>query len=302
MDILRTPDERFANLPDYPFAPHYTEISDPALRVHYVDEGPRDGPVILLMHGQPSWSYLYRFMIPGLAEAGCRVLAPDLIGFGKSDKPSDRDAYSYEQHVTWMTDWLSVIDPHDVTLFCQDWGGLIGLRLLAGDPDRFAGLVVSNTGLPIGQGKVPAAFKSWLEFSQTVPILPIGGILQGGSVRTLTDTEVAAYDAPFPDETYKAGARAFPKLVPITPEHPSVAENLAAWGVLSKFDRPVVTAFSDQDPITRGGEKPFQERMTGAKGQPHVTIESGGHFVQEDQPEALVQIILDTLKRADRIS
>lgn len=214
MDILRTPDARFEGLPDYPFVPHYKELGgEKPLRIHYVDEGPANGPVVLLMHGQPSWSYLYRLMIPKLTEAGCRVLAPDLIGFGKSDKPAHRDDYSYEKHVSWMQDWLHQMEISHITLFCQDWGGLIGLRLVATSPELFGAVIAANTGLPVGKGKVPNAFMKWLEFSQSVPVLPIGQILQGGTVRALSDTEVAAYDAPYPEEQFKAGAR-FPRPCP----------------------------------------------------------------------------------------
>ena len=293
MKVLRTPDARFADLPDFPYAPHYTEIGDAdgtRLRIHAIDEGPREGETVLLMHGEPSWSYLYRRMIKGLADAGHRVWAPDLIGFGKSDKPSEQADYTYERHVAWMSAWLDANDLRDITLFCQDWGGLIGLRLVASFPDRFARVVVGNTGLPTGSG-FSEGFNAWLNFSQTVPVLPIGFILDGGSTRTLSEAEKAAYEAPFPDETYKAGARRFPALVPITPEHASVAENLAAWKVLERFEKPFLTAFSDQDMVTKGGEAVFQARVPGAKGQPHTIIKGGGHFLQEDAPDELVGVI-----------
>lgn len=296
MRVLRTPDERFAGLPDYPFQPRYDSIADGSLRVHYLDEGPPDAPAVLMMHGQPSWSYLYRRMIPPVAGAGFRVLAPDLPGFGRSDKPADQDAYTYENHVAWMLEWLDRRALGDVVLFCQDWGGLIGLRLVAARPELFAGVVAGNTGLPEGRGMSPT-FATWLQFSQTVPELPVGGVLQGGTARTLSDAEVAAYDAPFPDESYKAGARAFPRLVPLTPEHASVAENKAAWEVLERFDRPFVTCFSDGDPITAGGERVFRERVPGARGQPHRTIRGGGHFLQEDAPEELAQAVLELRRR-----
>lgn len=291
MHVLRTPDERFATLPDYPFQPNYDTVGE-ALRVHYLDEGPLGAPAVLMMHGQPSWSYLYRRMIPPVVSAGYRVLAPDLVGFGRSDKPAEQSAYTYENHVAWMLEWLDRRDLSNVVLFCQDWGGLIGLRLVAARPDLFAGVVAGNTGLPEGRGMSPA-FQQWLDFSQNVPELPVGGVLQMGSGRTLTDAEVAAYDAPFPDETYKAGARAFPRLVPLTPEHASVAENKAAWAVLERFDKPFVTCFSDADPITSGGERVFQDRVPGARGQPHRTIAGGGHFLQEDAPEELAAIVVD---------
>ena len=299
MKILRTPDARFKGLTDYPFKPHWTEVpagDGKTLRIHAVDEGPRDAAPVLLMHGEPSWSYLYRQMIPGLAAAGHRVVAPDLVGFGKSDKPSEQDDYTYERHVAWMSAWLVANDLKGITLFCQDWGGLIGLRLVTAFPERFARLVIANTGLPVGTGRTDA-FQQWLDFSQSVPELPIGEIVSMGTKRGLSDVEKAAYLAPFPDETYKAGARRFPALVPITPEHASVAENKAAWKVLEAFEKPVLTAFSDGDPVSKGGERVFQERVPGAKGQPHVTIAGGGHFLQEDKPEELVTLIDNFIKK-----
>lgn len=296
MQVLRTADERFEGLADWPFAPHYATVNananakaGPALRLAYVDEGPRDASPVLLLHGEPSWSYLYRKIIPALVGRGHRVIAPDLIGFGRSDKPAERSDYTYERHVAWMSEWLTGLDLKAITLFCQDWGGLIGLRLVAAFPERFAALVIANTGLPVGTG-MTEGFKAWLNFSQSVPVMPIGFIVNGGTGRNLADEEVAAYDAPFPDESYKAGARQFPALVPVTPEHGSVAENLAAWTVLEAFDKPVVTCFSDGDAVTRGGDAMFQTRIPGAKGQPHVTL-SGGHFLQEDSPAEIVEII-----------
>ncbi|MCE3290327.1 MAG: haloalkane dehalogenase, partial [Caulobacter sp.] len=219
-----------------------------------------------------------------------RVLAPDLIGFGRSDKPADKADYSYEKHVAWMSAWLTALDLKDITLFCQDWGGLIGLRLVAAFPERFARVIVANTGLPTGAG-MTEGFKAWLEVSQSMPVFPAGAFVNMGAGRTLGDEEIAAYDAPYPDETYKTAARIFPTLVPVTPEHPSVAENLAAWTVLEAFDKPFLTAFSDGDPVTRGGERPFQQRVPGAKGQGHVTIEGGGHFLQEDRPAEIAALI-----------
>ena len=293
MQVLRTPDNRFENLPDWNFAPHYADITDAAtgqeLRMAYVDEGPRDGRAVLLLHGEPSWSYLYRHLIPALVAAGHRVLAPDLIGFGRSDKPADRADYTYERHVAWLSQWFTGLGLQDVTLFCQDWGGLLGLRLVAAFPERFAGVVVANTGLPIGAG-FSEGFTQWLAFSQSTPDLPIGLIVDRGSARTLTAGEVAAYDAPFPDASFKAGACQFPTLVPITPEHASVEENKAAWAVLTQFDKPFVTAFSDADPITAGGDRVFQKMVPGAQGQPHVTL-SGAHFLQEDCPDDIVAVI-----------
>jgi haloalkane dehalogenase len=295
MKVLRTPDDRFAGLEGWPFVPHYAEITDAdgtALRLHYIDEGPRDAPPVLLMHGEPSWAYLYRNFVGPLVAAGHRVIAPDLIGFGRSDKPAARTDYTYERHVAWMRQWLTGLDLNDITLFCQDWGGLIGLRLVAAYPDRFARLVIANTGLPIGTGW-SEGFAAWLKFSQSVPEFPVGVIVNGGTHRDLTPGEIAAYDAPFPDESFKEGARQFPTLVPITPEHGSVAENKAAWEVLSRFDKPVLTCFSDKDPVTAGGEKAIIERIPGARGQPHTIIRDGGHFLQEDAAAALSALIND---------
>jgi haloalkane dehalogenase len=292
MDVLRTPDDRFQGLADWPFAARYLEIKDAdgtELRLHYVDEGPRDGAVVLLMHGEPSWAYLYRKIIAALVAKGRRVIAPDLIGFGRSDKPAARTDYTFERHVAWMSAWLTALDLNDITLFCQDWGGLIGLRLVAAFPERFAGVIVGNTGLPTGTG-FSEGFNAWLNFSQNVPQMPIGVIVNGGCVRDLSPAEIAAYDAPFPDETYKEGARQFPTLVPITPGHASVAENIAAWKVLEAFDKPFLTAFSDGDAVTKGGEVVFQRRVPGAKGQPHVTLH-GGHFLQEDSPAGITVLI-----------
>lgn len=292
MRVLRTPDDRFANLADFPFAPHYRDVDADGekLRVHAIDEGPRGKDPVLLMHGEPSWCYLYRKIVSGLVARGHRAVAPDLIGFGRSDKPSVQSDYTYERHVHWMSQWLAQLDLRRITLFCQDWGGLIGLRLVAAYPERFARVVVSNTGLPVGTGMTPA-FEQWLQFSQSVPELPIDQILNMGTLRELNADELAAYRAPFPDEAYKAGARRFPALVPITPEHASVAENKAAWGVLEAFDKPFLTAFSDGDPVTKGGERLFQERVPGAKGRQHVTISGAGHFLQEDKPDEIVTLL-----------
>lgn len=299
MRLLRTPDTRFEGLKDWPFAPHYTEVAGQdgaAIRIHHADEGPRGAPPILLMHGEPTWAYLYRHFIPPLAAAGHRVVVPDLVGFGRSDKPAERADHTYERHVDWMSQWLLKQDLTGITLFCQDWGGLIGLRLVAAFPDRFARLVIANTGLPEGAGFGPG-FKNWLDFSQSVPVFPTGRIVSGGSVRELDADEVAAYDAPFPEEDWKAGPRQMPALVPVTPEHASVAENRAAWQVLERFDRPVLTAFSDQDPVTKGGETVIQRRIPGAAGQAHATIAGGGHFLQEDRPAELAAAILAFIAR-----
>ena len=299
MNILRTPDSRFENLLDWPFKPHYTQITDAAtgqsLRLACVDEGPRDGPTVLLMHGEPTWSYLYRHIIPRLVELGCRVVAPDLIGFGRSDKLAERNDYTYERHVAWLSTWLTTMDLQEITFFCQDWGGLLGLRLVAAFPERFARVLAGNTVLPVGTdpGK---GFMDWLAYSQTTNDLPIGQIVTMGVTRKLSRDEIAAYDAPFPDASYKAGACQFPTLVPITPQHASVTENLAAWRVLSAFDKPFITAFSDNDPVTKGADLVFQKRISGAKGQAHVTLR-GGHFLQEDSPDDIVALIDGAMNR-----
>ena len=295
MEKLRTPDDRFADLPDYAFPPNYAEVGD-GLRVHFVDEGPRDGRPVLMMHGEPSWSYLYRHMIPPVVAAGHRAIAPDLIGFGKSDKPSELSDYSYAKHVDWMTEWFDGLDLDGVVLFCQDWGGLIGLRLVAARPDRFSAVVAGNTMLPTGEGTPSEAFLKWQEFSQTVPEFPTGNILQGATVRELSAAEVAAYDAPYPDEGYKSGARIFPALVPTSPDQAGAPANRVAWETLGKWDKPFVTCFSDQDPVTRGGDRIFQKRIPGTKGQPHRTIQDGGHFLQEDKPGELAELILEVIE------
>lgn len=292
-DVLRTPDERFANLPGFPYEPHYVEVD--GLRVHYVDEG--DGPVVLVLHGEPTWSYLYRKMIPVLVDGGLRAVAPDLVGFGRSDKPTPRTEYTYEGHVGWMKDVLETLDLRDVTFFGQDWGGLVGLRLVAENPDRFARVVASNTGLPTGDQRASEAFLRWQRFSQEAPELPVGALVKGGcATAKLTDEEVAAYDAPFPDESYKEGARQFPVLVPTSPEDPAAAANRRAWDVLRGFDKPFLCAFGDSDPITRGADAYMREAIPGAKGRPHTTVEGGGHFIQEDRGPELARIILDFVR------
>ena len=283
MQILRTPDHHFDNLPDYPFQPHYLEVD--GLRIHYVDENPEGKETILMLHGEPTWSYLYRKMIPVFTAAGYRAIAPDLIGFGKSDKPASQEDYSYNKHVHWIEQWLLALDLKNITLVCQDWGGLIGLRIAANHPDRFQRITASNTFLPVGKGKPSEAFLQWQTYSQHSPRFNIGKIINGGCVSNLDEAVIAAYDAPFPDDTFKAGARIFPALVPTAPDHPGVAENIKAWEVLKRWNKPFMTAFSDSDPITKGGDLYFQKVIPGTQGQPHITIERGGHFVQEDQGE-----------------
>ena len=297
MDVLRTPDERFADLPGYPFEPHYATIDDldgGELRAHFLDEGDPTAPPVLLMHGEPSWSYLYRHMIPPLVAAGHRVVAPDLVGFGRSDKPTDPDDYSYARHVRWMEHLLvEQLDLRDATFFGQDWGGLVGLRIVAAHPDRFARVVVGNTGLPTGHGKASEAFLAWQQFAATAERFPVGGIINGGCATDLGPDVIAGYDAPFPDDSYKAGARTFPSLVPTSPDDPAAPDNQAAWEVLSTFEKPWLCAFSDADPITKGGESAFLGKVPGTAGQPHVTIEGGGHFLQEDRGPELAKVIND---------
>lgn len=297
MKVLRTPDEQFASLPDWPYSPCYADVGD-GLRVHYIDEGPRDASPVLLMHGEPTWAYLYHKVVPVLVAAGHRVVVPDLVGFGRSDKPSSVDDYSYARSVGWMSSLVfEALDLRDVTFFGQDWGGLIGLRLVAAAPDRFARVCVANTGLPTGDKPLTEAFLAWQKFSKESPTLEIGRLISGGCVSRLPAEVVAAYDAPFPDDSYMAGARIFPSLVPTGVEDPAHADNVAAWEVLRRFDRPWLCAFSDGDPITRGGERVFLRDVPGTAGQPHVTIEGGGHFLQEDKGEELGQLLVDFIAR-----
>jgi haloalkane dehalogenase len=297
MKTLRTPDERFAGLDGYPFEPHYADIDDldgGTLRVHYVDEGPADAAPVLLMHGEPSWSYLYRHMIPPLVAAGHRVIAPDLVGFGRSDKPTEQSDYTYARHVEWMRQLLfGQLDLRDITFFGQDWGGLVGLRLVALDPDRFARVAIGNTGLPTGHGPASDAFLAWQKFSQETPVFDIGFLINSATTTDLSPEVIAGYDAPFPDDSYKAGARIFPTLVPTSPDDPASADNAAAWEVLAKFDKPFLLCFSDSDPVTKGGDAPFLAKVPGTKGQPHVTIEGGGHFLQEDRGPELAELLID---------
>jgi haloalkane dehalogenase len=295
MEYLRTPDSRFANLPGYPFQPHYTEVD--GLRIHYVDEGPSSAPPILCLHGEPSWSYLYRKMIPVFAAAGFRAIAPDLVGFGRSDKPARREDYTYQRHVDWMKGLLAAIDLREATLVCQDWGGLIGLRLVAEEPDRFVAVAAANTFLPAGDEPASEAFLAWQKFSQETPEFPVGGIVAMGSATEIPPAVVAAYDAPFPEERFKAGARQFPLLVPIRADDPASAANRRAWERLCEWRKPFLTAFSDSDPITRGADVILRERIPGTAGQPHTTIVGAGHFLQEDKGEELARVIVEWRRR-----
>ena len=301
MKYLRTDDRCFKNLPDYDFLPNYLMVDDTEggqLRVHYVDEGPKAAQPILLMHGEPSWSFLYRKMISLLTKAGFRVIAPDLVGFGRSDKPTKRSDYTYQRHVDWMRSILQQLQLENIILVCQDWGGLIGLRLVAEHANSFAAVVTANTMLPTGDHDPGESFRSWQKFSQEVPEFNAGKIINGGTTTDLTAEVIAAYDAPFPDESYKEGARQFPLLVPITPDDPASTNNRAAWQVLSNWQKPFLTAFSDSDPITKGGDAIMQKLIPGTIGQPHTMIANGGHFLQEDQGEQLANVVI---KFADQI-
>lgn len=300
MKALRTPENRFDDLPDYDFAPNYCEVDDTengTLRVHYLDEGSSDAEPVLMMHGEPSWSYLYRHMIPPIVGAGHRVIAPDLVGFGKSDKPVDRTDYTYARHVFWMGELLRQLDLRGITLICQDWGGLIGLRLWAEMPDRFARVVVANTALPTGDQPLGEAFAAWRKFSQEAPEFKAGRIVFGGTTTKLTEAEIAAYDAPFPDDRYKAGARQFPVLVPDQPADPEAEPNRKAWRVLKNLQTPVLTAFGADDRIMAGVDRVFQKLCPGAVGQAHEILPNAGHFLQEDVPSELAEIALRFIKR-----
>ena len=298
MTVLRTPDDRFENLPGFPFEPHYCDIRDPdfgPLRIHYVDEGPAHGPVVLCLHGEPTWSYLYRKMIPLFAAAGFRTLAPDLVGFGRSDKLSERTDYSYARHVQWMKDWLVAMGLTDVTLLGQDWGGLIGLRLVAECPERFARFSLSNTGLPTGDHPLSEDFFRWRKFSQEDPAFDVGYIVNLFGRGNLSEAEMDAYRAPFPGDEYKAGARQFPVLVPADPDDPASAANRQAWKVLREWHKPALMCFSDNDPIMAGGDKPFLKLVPGTKNQPHVTLK-GRHFIQEEDGEHWARAVITWMR------
>jgi len=295
MKALRTPDACFENLPGYSFEPHYLMVDDDEggeLRVHYLDEGPADADPVLLLHGEPSWSYLYRKMIPILVAAGHRVIAPDLVGFGRSDKPDKRDDYTYKRHVGWMQSLLDQLQLDGITLVCQDWGGLIGLRLVAENTQRFARVIAANTMLPTGDHNPGEAFEQWRKLSQQVPEFNSGGIIKNATTTELSQAVIDAYNAPYPDERYKEGARQFPTLVPVSTDNPATQANREAWKVLGAWDKPFLTAFSDSDPITAGADKLMQKLIPGCKGQAHTTIKNGGHFLQEDQGETLAEVVV----------
>jgi haloalkane dehalogenase len=295
MDVLRTPDHRFEALPDFAYQAHYLDIpagDGELLRMAYVDEGPRDGRIVLLLHGEPTWSYLYRKMIPPLVAAGYRAIAPDLVGFGRSDKPLQRSDYTFARHVAWLAAWLERAGIRDAVLFGQDWGGLLGLRLLAEEGARFTAAVAANTFLPTGDEPPSEAFERWRAASQHMPDFSAASILARTCTPPLDPETAAPYDAPFPEEAYKAGARQFPMLVPTAPSDPAAAANRAAWDVLERFEKPFLCAFSDGDPITRGADRELIRRIPGARGIEHPTIAGASHFLQEDRPQELVEAML----------
>lgn len=295
VDVVRTPESRFVGLPGYPFEPHYLDVRAPdsgAVRMHYLDEGPRDATPIVLLHGEPTWSYLYRTMIPPLVDAGYRVLAPDLIGFGKSDKPTRMADYTYLRHVTWVTSWLEQLDLRDITVFVQDWGSLIGLRIAAERSDRFRRIVVGNGFLPTAQQATPLAFHVWRTFARFTPVFPTGRIVRTGTVNPMSREVAAAYDAPFPSRKYLAGARSFPRLVPTSPDDPAIPANRAAWDELGRWEKPFLCLFGANDPILGKADRPLIEHVPGARDQPHDRIRAG-HFLQEDAGGELAQRIID---------
>ena len=291
MDVKRTPDARFEKLDGYAFAPHYAEVKaedGTLLRVHYLDEGPRTAAPIVLMHGNPSWSYLYRKILPRLVAHGHRVLAPDLMGLGRSDKPAAKSDYSLARHVDWMSQWLVAAGVENATLFAQDWGGVIGFPVAMRHPERFARLVAANTGLPVGQG-ASKALQDWLDYSDRATSLPVSQLIKSWVVNGLSESEQRAYDAPFPDGSYQAAALSFPRLIPLQPDNPGVPLMLETWQQLERWTKPFLTVFGDRDPISKGADLTFQQRVPGAQGQPHARLSPAHHFLQEDQPEAIAQ-------------
>lgn len=333
MEFQRTPDSRFQNLPGYDYPPNYVLVDDTEggkLQLHYLDEGDPNGDVVLLMHGQPVWSYLYRYMIPLLVDEGFRVIAPDLIGFGRSDKPTKGEDYTYARHVTWMSDFVTQLDLQDITVFFQDWGSLIGLRVVTAFPERFGRVVLANGGLPDGPlpkeiadpmreayktlpvvkaNELGAAFRDdsgmpgilyWRKFCAESPeLINLGPFISAmNKVRELSKAEQEAFEAPYPDESYLAGPRRFPSLIPIFHDEPEAEENREAWKVLERFDKPFMLAFANDDPVTAGMEKTFMKRVPGCKKAEHRTIAPAAHFLQQEQPEQCVQAILDVCGKA----
>ena len=295
MRVLRTPEERFADLPGFGYPPQYADAG--GLRLAYVEAGPPDGEPVLLLHGEPSWSFLYRTMLPVLAGAGLRVIAPDLAGFGRSDKPAAVSDHSYARHVEWIRaltfDRLGL---RGVTLVGQDWGGLIGLRLVAEHPERFARVVAANTGLPTGDQPMPEVWLRFRDVVRTAPALSVSRLVQSGCQSPLPPRVLAAYDAPFPDESFMAGPRAMPGLVPITPDDPASEANRAAWQRLATWDRPFLVAFSDRDPITGAMGPVLRRAVPGAAGIKHPVIEGAGHFLQEDAGDRLGEVIVEFIR------
>lgn len=293
IEFVRTPDERFLGLDDFAYEPQHADVD--GLRMAYVDVGDRDAPTLLLMHGEPTWSYLYRRMIPPLVAAGYRCVAPDLIGFGRSDKPTSQEDYTYARHVAWVESFVQAVGLHDVVLFAQDWGGLIGLRVVAASPDRFRAVCVGNTGLPVGES-IGDGFATWLSMSQQLDFTQTGQLMaQAVQARELTDSEQSAYAAPFPTSAHTAGAIVFPKLVPITPDHGGVEENRAAWGVLRQWTKPFLTLWCPDDFVLGHLQSTFTEAIPGAEGQPHQTFQPGGHFLQDDRGEDVAASLIDWL-------
>lgn len=292
MKVLRTPDDRFQSVSDFPFEPRYIEVK--GLRMHYVDEG--EGNPVLCLHGEPSWSYLYRKMLPILAEHH-RVVVPDMIGFGRSDKPAEKADYTFALHYETLEEFLNQLDLKRITLVGQDWGGLLGLPLAAEHPERFVRLVIMNTGLPTGEQPMSEAFMRWREFARTSDDMDIGRVVQQGTVSTLSPETLAAYDAPFPDASYKAGALQFPLLVPISPDAEAADAMRKARAALRKWTRPALVMFSDSDPITRGGDKGFRRLIPSACEEPEIVIEDAGHFLQEDKGEEIARRILEFIER-----
>lgn len=294
MKLRRTPDHRFKNLPDFAYLPRYVMVGE--VRIHYVDEGPAAAEPVLMLHGEPTWCFLYRRMIPVLASEGYRVVAPDLVGFGRSDKPAWRCDHTYRRHVKWLTGFLTRLDLQNITLVCQDWGAFIGLRVAAEHPERFSRMVVSNGFLPTGHETLPPAFSLWHTLARFSPWLPVSLIMRAGCTAALSWRVIRAYQAPFPKNEYKAGIYALPRLVPTSPADPATAANRAAWKRLSRWEKPFLTAFGEHDPFFKGLDKILQHKIPGAKNQPHTLIRGAGHFIQEDRGEELAARVLQFMR------